>query len=641
MQEQETGFNNYSPELSERESPSPRESSPEVVDTEGQILSQEIRNSAKPLYKSPQSSSSSEKSFLPDAQQGDPFSETTIGTPEAPDLAHIFVGHPGHPSPGERSPPITPTPSYRPNNRRKPSKPLSDSSLSPPVESPYSEAQRSISQPPTAVKQTPTVTEFQPSSQPEATEMSQINVPEFSGASDEDSARWCRLLECAFVPVRRQYTEEAGMNEDEAKCYILLGKTQGAARKWMNEQDDEIMRNWKALKEQFVKRFPKVQKKGKRMDALSALYSLKQDKRDLDEYFDEAREIYNSLPKELLADVSERVIDGLDSENVKGIVGGILGETTDDFERVLTTIRGVVRQKGKREDSSTKKEDERMIGLSSTDRVLLGVLQQNSTLMDHLTKSFASMNVTANQKGAGAPYHNPARQANREQQREPLRASTGQEEQRNGWAAPANQQRRGDLTTGGGSKGNYFSGPRNSITCWTCGQEGHASQGCTNPPLPVGEQDRIRSEFFARRASREKDATPASGSNSVPLGRTPAIGVHQVEDLEDDGVELTRPHDAQQAESFKFGSPFHRPNLQDWDTGDEYTTIKETFQCENCGEEEEAMALGDKRTTVEYEEDDAEASQNANRSGRGRSVGSRATKSHSRPSPRPRLNDQE
>ena len=86
------------------------------------------------------------------------------------------------------------------------------------------------------------------------------------------------------------------------------------------------------------------------MDALSALYSLRQNRRDLDEYFDEAREIYNSLPKELAADVSERVIDGLDSENVKGIVGGILGETTDDFEKVLTTIRGVVRQKGKRED---------------------------------------------------------------------------------------------------------------------------------------------------------------------------------------------------------------------------------------------------------------------------------------------------
>ena len=309
------------------------------------------------------------------------------------------------------------------------------------------------------------------------------------------------------------------------------------------------------------------------------------------------------------------MIDGLDSENVKGIVGGILGETTDDFEKVLTTIRGVVRQKGKREDSSTRKEDDRMIGLSNTDRVLLGVLQQNSTLMDHLTKSFASMNVNANQRGAPAPYHNRARQINQEQQRDPSRVSNGQEEQREGWAAPNNQQRRGDLTTGGGSKGNYFSGPRNSITCWTCGQGGHASQGCTNPPLPVGEQDRIRNEFFARRASREKDATPASGSNSVPLGRTPAISVHQVEDIGDDGVELTRPQDAHQAESFKFGSPFHRPTLEDWDVGDETTSIKETFQCENCGEGEEAMALGDKRSTVEYEEDDTDAAHASNRNG--------------------------
>ena len=47
--------------------------------------------------------------------------------------------------------------------------------------------------------------------------MAKINVPEFTGASDEDSARWCRLLECAFVPARKQYTEESGMSEDVCK----------------------------------------------------------------------------------------------------------------------------------------------------------------------------------------------------------------------------------------------------------------------------------------------------------------------------------------------------------------------------------------------------------------------------------------
>ena len=74
-------------------------------------------------------------------------------------------------------------------------------------------------------------------------------------------------------------------------------------------------------------------------------------------------------------DVAERLIEGLDSETVRGIVGGIVGEGgSTDFEKVVNTIRGVIRQKGKKEDSNTKKEDERLIGLSSTDRVLLGVL---------------------------------------------------------------------------------------------------------------------------------------------------------------------------------------------------------------------------------------------------------------------------
>lgn len=57
--------------------------------------------------------------------------------------------------------------------------------------------------------------------------------------------------------------EKAGMNEDEAKCYILLSKTQRAARKWINEQDDGMMSAWNILKEAFIERFPKVMKKGK------------------------------------------------------------------------------------------------------------------------------------------------------------------------------------------------------------------------------------------------------------------------------------------------------------------------------------------------------------------------------------------
>ena len=626
MQNQETGFNRYSPEVSERDSvTSQRESSPEVIDTEGQTLTQAIRHS-QPIHTSHKSSSSSEKSFLPDAQEEDPFrapSRSETPEPLTPDLGHVLVGHQ---SGEERLPPVTPatpTPLHRPHLRRNQSKPLSESSLSPPVGSPFSGAQRTPLQPPTAVKQTPTIAIANLQFQSEAAEMSQINVPEFSGASDEDSARWCRLLECAFVPVRRQYTQEAGMSEDEAKCYILLSKTQGAARKWINEQDDEMMRDWEMLKEAFTKRFPKMPKKGKTKDALSGLYGLKQNKRDLDEYFEEAREIYNSLPKELAEDVAERVIDGLDNETVRGIVGGILGETTADFERVVTTIRGVVRQRGKKEDPAVKKEDERLLGLSSTDKVLLGVLQQNSTLMENFTKSFATMSLDANRRREMAPVHNIARQAGEGISRDLNRNAPEREIRGSNWTAPGNQPRRGDYTTAGGSKGTYYTGQRPTMTCWNCGIAGHGAQGCTNPPLPAQEQDRLRNEFFTRRAAREKDTTPATGTNSTPLGQSSKstigqtqqpIGVHQVEETDDD-IEQVRQCQANQAEAFRFGSPFHRPTLEDWDVGDEDTLFKETYQCEHCSDGEEAMALGDKRSTVEYEEDDAEATHAANRTG--------------------------
>ena len=54
----------------------------------------------------------------------------------------------------------------------------------------------------------------------------------------------------------------------------LLFKTQGVALKWMNEQDDEILKDWNKLKGAFIKRSPVVTRKRKMKDALSALYTL-------------------------------------------------------------------------------------------------------------------------------------------------------------------------------------------------------------------------------------------------------------------------------------------------------------------------------------------------------------------------------
>ena len=43
------------------------------------------------------------------------------------------------------------------------------------------------------------------------------------------------------------------MSEDEAKCYILLSKTQGTAGKRINDQEDEVLKDWSVLKKAFVK----------------------------------------------------------------------------------------------------------------------------------------------------------------------------------------------------------------------------------------------------------------------------------------------------------------------------------------------------------------------------------------------------
>ena len=43
------------------------------------------------------------------------------------------------------------------------------------------------------------------------------------------------------------------MSEDEAKCYMLLSKTQGTARKRINDQEDEVLKDWSVLEKAYVK----------------------------------------------------------------------------------------------------------------------------------------------------------------------------------------------------------------------------------------------------------------------------------------------------------------------------------------------------------------------------------------------------
>ena len=44
-----------------------------------------------------------------------------------------------------------------------------------------------------------------------------------------------------------------------------------------------------------------------------------------------------------MEEVIEQVINSLDSENIKGIIRGILGEVLVDFEKVLSIIHRVVK----------------------------------------------------------------------------------------------------------------------------------------------------------------------------------------------------------------------------------------------------------------------------------------------------------
>ncbi|KAI5803007.1 hypothetical protein EDC01DRAFT_774684 [Geopyxis carbonaria] len=83
-------------------------------------------------------------------------------------------------------------------------------------------------------------------------------------------------------------------------------------------------------------------------------------------------------------------------------------------------------------------------------------------------------------------------------------------------------------------------GARPAGKCFNCGGVGHISTGCTNPPLPFTEQQKLRELWYRSRENLRNEI--ATGSNVVPLGSRPTVAAAafnrlSVEESEFDVVE--------------------------------------------------------------------------------------------------------
>ena len=501
--------------------------------------------------------------------------------------------------------------------------------------------------------------------------MTKLEIPDYWGKAGEDAVRHLKILDYNFLPLSRQYSSEEGMSESEAKCYALLMSTKGTARKWMDDQSDELMANWEGMKNAFISRFPRPEKKStnKAKEALTAMYNFKQRGRSYDDYFEEAREIKNNLHETLHEDIAERTLEGIDNDNVKGIAGGILGEGgATDLDQVIKTIRGIARPKARVEDKPSDVDD-KYFGMSNKDKMMLQMFEQNSnamtqnaTVMDRFTASFANLNMRGAtmqpfqpnrnvqpSNGVATTGHN--QQGERPMQQRP-RIPSALAEARKPWVAPEGQRPRTDLTTSAGSKGNYYQGQGSSAKCWRCGVVGHTAGECTaseNAVLSQEEQARMKNEFYERKRAAEAAKTIpsiATGANAIPINQMntssqlrgpPPVSVHQVEEVEENALTTwNRPiRDVNAVESLYTGEPgtFHR-SLEEFDAGDDDTLIKEVFNVDDichactCAESrriEEAMALGDKRARDEFESDGVQEDTPARRASIKRQRNSQAT----------------
>ena len=121
------------------------------------------------------------------------------------------------------------------------------------------------------------------------------------------------------------------------------------------------------------------------------------------EYFEEARFVYKHLPNELHGQLSEKVIQGLDDEIVRRVIGGIMRKEKKELDNVISTIESVIGLSlGDQKDTKSAKTsiDNPLSAMSPRDRIF-------TQIMNEIINILKALQISSNQdKARPVSYRN-------------------------------------------------------------------------------------------------------------------------------------------------------------------------------------------------------------------------------------------
>ncbi|KAL3247644.1 hypothetical protein ABHI18_012339, partial [Aspergillus niger] len=294
--------------------------------------------------------------------------------------------------------------------------------------------------------------------------------PTFTGRAGENVNLYIDQCELMWL--------SAGLSDEDrprAIATTLMAGLRNGALRYANTLEVEVQKDWNKLSNCLKTRFPLPKKQELVRDAMRQVTALRQGQRTLKEYAEEALEVSHMLSSKerdlLMSTVVDAFIEGLNRESAKDTLHAVVRERARreenvSLEDVIDIAEGVIRDGSKREQiTGVKTKDERMIDA-----------------LESITQRLEKMELSQGQRSQTSQFQPQQRPA---QQQFPTAARQG---------------------------------PMATRICYRCGVAGHIAPMCTNEPLPIADQERIRNEARARQLQQNPQRPGALSSEPFASG---------------------------------------------------------------------------------------------------------------------------
>ncbi|KAJ5679603.1 hypothetical protein N7462_007847 [Penicillium macrosclerotiorum] len=266
-----------------------------------------------------------------------------------------------------------------------------------------------------------------------------------------------------------------GLNAEElnlARATSLRTGLRGIARRFAATLPIEVQKDFVKLSQEMNRQFPWVQVQQDRLAPIRKLASLKQGTRSFREYVDEAYRLRAEVPVEDGERLALSWVEGLNNQNVLMIMRSFIQDRGASHRFSLDEM--VTKARSLLHEGIPEQPDQE----TDTEKITRALMR----IADGFDKG-ARISVTST-----PPTQRTARDRTMDQDR------------RDG--APTGSRQ-------------ALPGPERNLICFRCGKEGHRSSACTQTPLPLEEQNRIRNAAWGR-----QNPTREQRMRDPPLSQT-------------------------------------------------------------------------------------------------------------------------